>query len=537
MLKTLHLKNVILIEQAEIEFSEGLNILTGETGAGKTLILQALDLILGGKADQGLIRAGAEKASVEAAFCIEECRELHSVLDDAGIEHDDELIIRREVRLDKRGRTFINSQMAPIHLLQKVGAHLIEIVDQQAGVSLRSEEMQRNLLDIYGDLLHKRRHFEETYKKRGLAQKELLEIEFKLKNREREADLKRYQLEEIKELNLQENEEATLFSEFQKLSNVSVLSEKLQEMTQLIDQIPYATMHRNLEELLTIDSGLKSIQEMVQSGSIQLQEASLEAERYLDTVDQNPTRYREIDERLAAIHQVTKKYGAELQVYKEGLLRDLKSFEKLDDKKTALEKLLKDLDAEILQLSDELSSLRKKHAMTLSMHMTKELRFLNMPDAEFSIRIEPKELSLSGADLVAFYLMANKGESPASLKEKTSGGETARVLFALKVILAEKEKIPTLIFDEIDANIGGRTASVVAEKLEKLGEKRQIFCITHFPQVACKATQHLRIYKQEIEGRTQTFISILSPEKRKQELLRMLGGEEIISNYSTESKP
>lgn len=531
MIYTLSLTSFVLIESTTIIFDRGFHILTGETGAGKTLLIQAIHLLSGQKVSPELIRAGDEKATIEATFHIENLPEVHRILEESGIQFDQNelLIIRREISRTSKNRIFINAQMAPLSLLGQLGPHLLELVSQNSSQSIRQSEIQRKLLDLYGNLKEDVTATEKAYCEKEAIHQQLLDLK-SMTGGNRLESLK-WELEEWETLNYQEGEEETLFEEYKTLANSKETIEKLSYIQRGIDHPSLIPTLAQFQKL----SNDPSLTEHLESAIVHLQEASFLVSKKLEEAEDSPHRFEELDERLSTLNRLKKKYhleSSEIPGHLVKLNEEIDNLENLDQKLETLEKKLRLKEEECQALAQNLSEKRKIAAKTLEKKLAEELHSLNFPYAETPILFKEKALGPTGVDEVSFHLSANKGEHASSLAQRSSGGEVARYLLALKVILAEKEGLPTLIFDEIDANIGGETATLVGQKLKALGKKSQIVAITHFPQVARYADHHLQISKKEVNGRTLTEIHPLKSTEKETELLRMLGGVRIHEEHS-----
>ncbi len=531
MIRHLILKNLVLIDESEVAFGEGLTILSGETGAGKTAIIQALSLALGERADTQMIRAQEERASVEAAFDIRSSPRVLALLEEAGIAHDanDLLLIRREISREGRNRSFINCQMAPLPLIQKVGRLLIHLVDQHSHQELRSAESQREIVDLFASLHEKVACFKETWEKAKLAHEKLAHLIQKESEREARLEKASFALKELEEANVQEGEEEKCFEEYRSLSGRQELLEKTHLVHQSLSEGPQAILREltrsknSIKALVQVDPSFEETSKCFEEATLQLQEASHFLSRYLSQGDADPKRLKYLEERLSTLHKIKRKYTnplAELAKLKSEVDELENLSEEISGAKEAASKSEEEANAEACALTRK----RETAAKTLQVELTATLRSLNMPHAEVKIEVKPQSRSSSGDDLILFWMKANKGELWAQVKDCASGGELARLFLAIKTALQEKNDTPTIVFDEIDANVGGETAAIIGEKLHALGKLRQVICITHFFQVALKADLHLAVHKEEHSGRTVTKIAPLDKEERERELVRMLGG-------------
>ncbi|MCB1110468.1 MAG: DNA repair protein RecN [Chlamydiia bacterium] len=522
MLGTLSLSSFALIDSVTITFDRGFHILTGETGAGKTLLIQAIHLLTGHKVSTDIIRKGTDKAVIEATFDIKDIPEVQKLLTLEGIDFDPSelLIIKREISRHAKNRIFINAQFAPLSLLAQIGPHLLELVSQNSAQTLRQPDTQRSLLDLYGntDLAP----YSQAFHSAKALEKELTSL--KMENAPEKLDRLKWELKEWEALSYQEGEEDTLFSSYKSLATSQ---EEVESLAALQAGLDHPNLIPTLSQFqkLTKDPSLK---EHLQSAIMHLQEASFMLSKNLESLDHSPDKLKELEERLSRLNHLKRKYHVEaILPHLENLRKQVDTLEHLDERTASLEKQWQTLKDTTQTLAQTLTEKRLKEAQELEKALTEELRALNFSQARVIIEVTPQELGPTGKDRVTFFLAANPGEAPSSLATHSSGGEIARFLFALKLLYAGKGGLPTLIFDEIDANVGGETASLLGKKLKALAQSAQVLAITHFPQVARHADHHLQISKHEVDGRTLTEISPLQTSEKERELLRMLGGESL----------
>lgn len=530
MLQTLHIQNLILIESAEIVFSAGFNVLSGETGAGKSAVLAALALVAGGRSDSSLVRAGAERAIVEAVFHPADQQKIVDLFEGTDIELEKgSLCLRRELTASGRSRAFINDQLISLALLKSIGERLVELIGQHASQHLRDLESHRTLVDLFGDLEPLVSRYARAWKEENRlhGEKELLvrqETE-----RIRDTEILALQLEELEVADLKEGEEEELFQEYTKLHHVQDLLLGAERLSQVIGEeaLPALMQEKQLfQQLSKLDVSLKENEEAYQRLLVELQEIRYGLDHYVGRLEQNPQRLSWLNERLALISRLKKKYGPtfdELVEYRTQVKEKVCRLQGAEARLEQLESELKKAELETRQLALELTAKRVDIAKKLEKALTIQLRALNMPKVFVEFRLTTQKRTQSGEDAVEIFFMPNVGERLLPLKECGSGGELSRFMLALRAVLASKAGVGTLIFDEIDANIGGETASVVARKLAELGGSLQLLCITHFPQVARFAATHLQIVKEEREGRTRTLVHVLEGERRERELQRMAG--------------
>lgn len=540
MLKQLTIQNIILIETAVIPFESCLNVLSGETGAGKSAIMNALSLLTGERADAGMIRRGSEKGSVEAIFDIDSHPHVKRLLEESGIDHEEgnELIVRREVSAAGRSRAFINNQMVQLGVLRSISVWLLDLIGQHANHQLLSIENHRSILDLYGDLEKDVSVFSNNWTKENEKRRLLDELISSEAQRLRDIDRYQRELEELEEAKLKENEEDELFSEYTLLTNAQELSGKVHDIYETLSGerqavLPVLNRLRGLfDQLVRIDPSLSEIAKEYESVLIELQEIAHTLGKYQSNIERNPSREIEVNDRLSLIDRLKRRYGAsvkDIQAYQMDVREKLKQLMQTDIRIEELHQELNQLEKQNNILGQQITQKREIAALCLEKGVVEELRALNMPKVEFYCRVSSQRRSQTGDNQVEFFLRPNVGEHDVAVRDCASGGELSRLMLAIQVLLAGKKKTPTLIFDEIDANIGGETASVVGLKLKEIGQKHQVLCITHFPQVAKQGDHHLQISKNEQNGRTITMITILSGANRKKEIMRMLGGKPAVA--------
>lgn len=514
MIKTLIIKNLVLVEESHIQFEGGLTMITGETGAGKTALVEAIHLILGERADSSKVRKGCDKAIIQASFDLEK---VPAVLQEAGIEvpEDEELILTREISAAGKSRAFIAGQMVPASLLQSLAPYLVDFIDQKVSLG------QREVLDLYADI--------DLIPFQTLWDKEIqLKVEIdtlqERKNGQREQFLND-QLEELLEANLQEGEEEALFEEYSLLSNSQEL---LATTGQIIGEADGAIQQCNsittlFNPILKYDASFDETMKMAKEARLQLTELSSQLQSFQAKIESDPGRLNIIEERLKVLDRLKRKYGKQLVAAQNEIEKELESLVGIDEKIEALKSELTTIKEKTTLACKQLSQKRQKGATELGKKLSTSLQQLNIPSAQVTIKVDPAPRSKSGEDAIHFFLQANAGEQPVLVKESGSGGELSRLLFSLKLVLAEKCQPKTMVFDEIDANVGGETAKIMGQKLQELGKVRQVLCITHFPQVARQGDHHLRVYKEESGNRTYCQISFVDQKDREAELARMAG--------------
>lgn len=552
MLTELRIENFAIIQQLELELRPGLVTFTGETGAGKSIILDALTAVVGGKADATMIRAGADRATVEATFrlsdanraSLQEILEREDLLDDP-----DYLTLSRELRREGRNTARVNGRHASLNLVREIGAYLIDIHGQSEHLSLLNVRQHIHLLDRYASSENALADYRQAYDTLVGLRRELTQLRQTEQDAERRTDLLSYQLQEIDAAHLLAGEETGLRQERERLANAENLAALAQQVLGLLDEgTPEAPsisdqigqVVQAMASLVRIDATQANLNEQARTLADLASDLALELQTYLDGIEFNPRRLEEVEERLDLIHKLQRKYGGSIEAV---LFFANKARQELDAIAHATERIaeleLKEQAAlKILAQKGQLLSQKRKEAATsLQSSVERELDDLSMSGAQFAVDFQrqpdPNGVTLDSGDSVAFdftgidrveFLIApNPGEGLKPLVKIASGGETSRLMLALKNVLAQADNIPTLIFDEIDQGIGGRVGMVVGEKLWQLGRRHEVLCVTHLPQLAAFGDQHFRVLKQVEGGRTITHVEQLNDQTRLEELAQMLG--------------
>ncbi len=535
MLKELRLTNIVLVESAAIQFAAGFNVLSGESGAGKSAIMNALNLIAGERCDTSYLRRGADKGIVEAVFDIDQIPRLAILLDEAGIDHErgTELLIRRELAATGKSRAFINNQLAQATLLRQISEHLFDVIGQHANQKLLSLDYHRHALDLYGDLQRDMSSFAKCWDEELHTRQKLEKLISSEAQRLRDIEICRMEIEELEEANLKEDEEELLFAEYTQLSHADELLQKAGELNRMFSGEKSAVLTQlgrqktTLEQLVRLAPTLAETATTYENALLELEEVAHTLRLYEARIEHNPEQAAQLSARLELITRLKRKYGhsvADINAYLLQSQSKLGQLETTDDQIAALQEKLSVLCAESNALAAGLTEGRKQAATHLQAAIVEHLRALNMPKVEIFVEVLPQKRNRCGDDKIEIFITPNVGEHRVSLRECASGGELSRTMLAMQAVLAGKEKMPTLVFDEIDANIGGETATVVGEKLRAIACQHQVLCITHFPQVAKFAEHHIRISKQEVDGRTVTIVDSLDDNAHRHELTRMLGG-------------
>jgi DNA repair protein RecN (Recombination protein N) len=549
MLKELNIKNFAIIDQLRVEFTPGLNVFTGETGAGKSIVVDALNLALGERASADLIRTGCQEAVVEAAFELNQTgtKEIVTLLAEQGIEvhSGEDLIVRRVLSSSGKNKIYINGSLANLTTLSALGINLADIHGQHEHQSLLSLDRQLDMLDTFGGLDNLRQTFSEAYNRLLGVRKELAELETGERDRAQREDMLRFQKNEIEAAMLKPGEDVDLTSE----QNVLANSEKLAGLAAMVDETLYAADDsvlanlkkalNGLKEIVEIDARLSGAAQLCESGRAQIEEAAREMSSYRESVEFDPKRLEQIGDRLDAIQKLKKKYGSTIEEILEFGAKAAADLGRMERSSEEIERLKSEIQAIKFGLTDKAAELTKKRgaaAKDLEKKIEAELGHLGMKKTIFSVKIaqesggdtlDGRKLGSRGADRVEFLISPNPGEEPKPLAKIASGGELSRIMLALKTILVEDDEIPTLVFDEVDAGIGGAVAEEVGKKLKRISAKHQVFCITHLAQIASMATSHYGVAKSVKKDRTSTEVRLLDAKERVEEIARMLGGKTI----------
>jgi DNA repair protein RecN (Recombination protein N) len=546
MLTTLRIKNLALVSDLTLELQPGYNVITGETGAGKSVILGALNLVLGQRADRSLIRSGADSCSVEAVFDVTKLRlPLKSFLDENGLEpcDDGQLVLKRTFTNAGTNRQFVNGSATTLNVLAELGEGLLDMHGPHDHQSLLHSAKQLNILDAFGGLEAERNAFGELVRQRNELEAEKAALVVDEKTYAQQLDLLRFQVHEIETARLQPDEEEQLTQEHHRVSNAARLLQLSQAALDVLSESETAVLTqagavgRLLQELQRVDAGAANLTELQEQAAGTLRELQTELSRYADKVDVDPARLAELDERLNLVHSLKRKYGAtltEVIAFGADAKAKLQSLESRDAELARINGVLAKLDAQLQQAGKKLSASRQKIIPKLTKAVAKQLADLGFKQSQFEVALTfaiPPEFTphvsrlTTGFDEIEFQFSPNVGEPLKPLRAIASSGEMARVMLALKTVLAAEDEIPVLVFDEVDANVGGETANAVGEKMKQIAAKRQVFCITHLPQVAAVADAHYVVSKQVKDGRTISEISLLDGKSRVTELARMLGGQ------------
>lgn len=533
MLLELHVKNLALIERADVEFGEGLNILTGETGAGKSIIIGSVSMALGGKASRDSIRHGADYAYIELVFSVKGEDRLRALRElDTEPTEDGLVIISRKIT-PSRSISRINDETVTAARLRQITGVLLDIHGQHEHQSLLYKSKHLEILDAYvkAQTQPAKKKMEEEYKNYCILKKRLSSFEMDHDARLREADFLRFEIQEIEEGNIKEGEEEELTARYRRFSHARRIAENLNEAYDSLQADAVTRALRSVEQVTEYDEALQSIRDQLYDAEAILSDAGREISAYISSMEFDEESWRQTEERLDQIHSLQNKYGASVLAIQASLEEKRKRLEELqnyDAFREQTEKKLKISTDHLCRLCTDLSEIRKKASVELVKRIRSGLLDLNFLDVEFDMEFETLDhFTPDGWDEVQFLISTNPGQPMRPLKDVASGGELSRIMLAIKTVLADSDEIPTLIFDEIDTGISGRTAQKVSEKLSYIAGSHQVICITHLPQIAAMADIHFEILKSASEGSTATTIERLGREKSIRELARLLGGAQI----------
>ena len=535
MLSLLHIENIAVIEQADISFDKGFNVLTGETGAGKSIVIDAISAILGQRAYRDMIRTGTSKASVRAVFT-----KVPNFpwFEENGVEYDGETVIQRDIFLDGKNVCRVNGTLVTVAILHKLGIQLINIHGQHDSASLFDEENHLRFLDAFADngglLADYREKFAAVSELRRQIDRMTMDEGEKL----RRMETLKYQIAEIEKADLKSGEDEVLEQRRKLLQNSEKLSQGLEEASEallggddsdgaaaLLAQAAYA-----LSRIARYSDDYTGFQERLTDLKYQVQDIADEVRDSLDELSYSADELETIEARLDIIHRLRRKYGAdcdEILAYLDKAQKELDEIEFADDRVEQLKKKLAKQEKQAWDAALALRKNRQEQGAVMAEKILSELSQLDMPRVQFQCRFRETELTSEGADAVAFYLSANAGEDLKPLSKVASGGELARIMLSMKNVLAEKDAVDTLIFDEVDTGVSGRAAQRIAEKLKSLASHKQVLCVTHLPQLAALADTHMLIAKSEHDGRTYTTVTPLDRKGRAMELARIIGGTNI----------
>ena len=540
----MRIKNLALVEDLTLEMQTGFNVITGETGAGKSIIMGALNLVLGERADRTLIRTGCDSCTVEAVFDVAKLRApLKTFLDDNGLEpcSDHQLILKRTFSTAGSNRQFVNGSPTALSTLGELGAWLVDMHGPHDHQSLLYSARQLAILDAFGKLESQREAFGEQVRCYQTLEAEKAVLIVDEKTYAQQLDLLRFQTHEIQSARLNPQAEEELELEYQRSSNAARLMELSQGALDLMGESENAlltqmgALGRQLHELQRLDASAGNLATQHEQGLATLNDLQADLRHYADRLEIDPARLQEMEERLNLIHSLKRKYGSSLAdviAFGEESARKLKNLEQRDAELERINAEMSQVQGELKRVGADLTARRRKAIPQLSKAVSKQLTELGFKQSRFEIELQTHgdptgnlgTLALSGLDKIEFQFAPNPGEPALPLRSIASSGEMARVMLALKTVLAVEDEVPVLVFDEVDANVGGETANAVGDKMRQIARQRQVLCITHLPAVAAAAAAHYVVDKQVKGGRTISQITLLEADTRVEEIARMLGG-------------
>jgi DNA repair protein RecN (Recombination protein N) len=540
MLTSIQVRNFAIIDQVEIEFSSGMTVLTGETGAGKSILVDAMGLVLGERGGSGLVRSGAKRAEFTAEFDLRNLPGAREWLEEQMLDLDDDCNLRRIVNADGRSRAFINGNSVPLQSLKTLGEKLLDIHGQHFHQSLARRDVQRNLLDYFGGLVDLAVATNNDFNDWRLLADKLEALESANADRNAKLELLRFQIGELDSLDIQPDEFDALMVERSKLQNSGRLAEGVNTaLNILFDAEPgnaqslLAEAIQSIDNLSTVDAALEPVVAMLQEANIQVTEAADSLRRYGDALDMDPARQNFVEERLDAVNNIARKHRVDpsgIDELHQNLAEQLNDLEHAEERGAELKGLVSEAEKSYRKSAKRLSAGRKKAANRFASAVTDAMANLGMPGGVFVIKLSARDIADPrpfGLDDIEYQISANPGQEPMALSKVASGGELSRMSLAIQVVASDGSAIPTMVFDEVDSGVGGGLAEMVGMRLRELGQTRQVFCVTHLPQVAALGNNHFRIMKISDGKSTKTGITLLNDDERTEEIARMLGGVEI----------
>lgn len=536
MLTHIHIKDLAIVSSLELELSPGMTTLTGETGAGKSILIDALGLVLGERADNDMIRDGTERAEITAILNVDKLPSVQAWLQQNSLDADGECVLRRVLSLSSGSKAFINGSPVPVKLLQGLGDLLVDIHGQHAHQSLLKRDQQRELLDEFAGHQGLKQQVASTFQHWRESQDRLERLRAASSERSERLELLRYQVSELNDLQLGETELEELDREHARLSNSGMLQSGcgliLNGLYDNEDAVQGRLSHiqSELERMIYADPSLSEIRDMLEGAVIQVQEATHSLRQYADAIELDPAQLVQVEQRLVEVHDIARKYRCnpdEISQTRISLEQELEQLEHADIHLAELEQQVESHWTDYLELAQQLDAGRRKAAQTLSSDVTASMHILGMPDGRLEIEIETlpsAKASASGLNRIEFLVTANPGQPSKPLIKVASGGELSRISLAIQVATTRCSGTPILIFDEVDVGIGGGIAEIVGTLLRELGKHRQVLCVTHLPQVAAQGHNHLQVTKKGENGTVQTRVLTLDGDQRVQEIARMLGG-------------
>jgi DNA repair protein RecN (Recombination protein N) len=550
MLSFLKIKNIALIDELNLEFSTGLNLLTGETGSGKSIIVDSLSALTGERISSDLIKSGETEARIEGLFSINSNKELQEICDESGVEIDDEIIVRRELSATGKNRIFVNNQLVTQNFLRKIGTHLVDIHGQGEQATLFNQQTHLEILDEYAEIENLREKATDNFRHFSAIQNELKSLHSDEAQKLQLLDVLQFQVKEISKANLQPVEDEQLEEEKRRLNNSEKLSKLSDESYDLLYEAESATLTtlekivRRVRELSEFETSFQDYLESLDATEALLEDLAFAIRDFRGSLDFSPERLDEIENRLAEISRLKRKYGGSIESVSAHLKESEERLSRIEDASLTereLQKKLEKAKQSYLKVALDLHDKRVKSAKKFEKNVEENLKAVSLEKARFEVRIiadetDDKSFTAKGLDYVEFYFSANVGESVKPIAKVASGGETSRLMLILNTTTNLTTGGKTMVFDEVDAGIGGRVAEAVGLKLKELSKNQQVLCVTHQPQVASFATHHFVVSKETVGNKTKVFIKELDENSRIEEIARMLAGEKITESARNHAK-
>jgi DNA repair protein RecN (Recombination protein N) len=538
MLTHIQIKNFAIIDELNIELHPGMTVMTGETGAGKSIMIDALSLCMGDRADATFVREGAERADITVSIDISRLAFIQDWLTEQELDGEAECIVRRTITKDGRSRAYINGHSVPLGKLKTLAQDFIDIHSQHAHHALLKPETHGKLLDIYGKQQDVVKQVKQHYDRLRAIKQKLTELKTKEADKAHEMELLQFQIDELEKLDLKPNEWQEITQRHDKLSHAEQITTRAQSildalyedesraLVQALSQLQY-----DLEGIAKLDASLSDIAKLLVDARINCDEAASSLRAYISSIDNDPQVLQDMHNRISVLHDLSRKHRCDPDLLCEKLETLQEKFNGLQSQ----EETIKSLEAELAteqqayQLAAEkLSKARKKSATALQIQITEMMQELGMPGGEFSVQLSPLEIpAATGLEQITFMVKTNAGQQAHPLHKVASGGELSRISLALQVTIVQDDMLPVIVFDEVDVGIGGGTAEIVGHLLRCLGQKAQVLCVTHLPQVAAQGDQHFFISKKTVDQQTRTQMTVLNNKQRIEEIARMLGGVKI----------
>ncbi|MDU6742859.1 DNA repair protein RecN [Peptoniphilus harei] len=539
MLLELNIENFAIIENMKIEFESGLNVLTGETGSGKSIIIDSLGLVLGQRANKDIIKKGKDRAFIEAVFSSYD-EETKDLLLEYGIDSGDLVVVSKEIREKGPNITRVNNRTVTSQILSKISSHLIDIFAQHESISLMDNKNQLKLIDDFSGKGQRQLldDLKELVEEINSLKNEYNEKSNMEQNKDREIDLLEYQIKEIEDAGLSDYDDEELYDDFNALNNMTDTLIKLSEAKSLINE-GYETSSledildrviANVVDVTSYNKGLKEVEENLEDIRFRISDIAKDLDRYINTSEIDEERLQFLKERIDLVNNLKLKYGNNVKtinIFFDEISERLRFLQNFEDNLNKLLKKIKEKEKEALILAEKISQNRKKTARILEKKVEEEINKLNIKDAKFKIDIKEKDLSFDGIDKIEFLIAPNLGQDLMPMAKVASGGEMSRIMLGFKSIIAEKDNIPTLVFDEIDTGISGKTAQIVGNKIKEVSKDRQVIVISHLPQIVALADTHFAIKKDVVNNSTISTIDKLSYDERVNEVARLIGGMNI----------